>query len=279
LRLGGPVLSSFSDPDEWIELLKGSGYSAAYCPVDFEAGNDAKAAYRDAAEEAGILIAEVGAWSNPISPERAERRRAMEKCCKQLELAEQMGARCCVNIAGSRSTRRWDGAHPDNLSRDTFDAIVESVQSIIDSVNPSQTYYTLETMPWIHPDSADSYLELIDAVDRERFGVHLDPVNLINSPGRYFRNGDLIRDCFRKLGPLIRSCHGKDSLLLEEFMVHIVEVRPGLGNLDYAAYLEELDRLDPDIPLMLEHLPTEEEYAEARAHISSVARGIGVAIG
>ena len=278
MRLGGPVLSPFSDPDEWIGLLKESGYSAAYCPVDFEAEADIKAAYRDAAGQADIVMAEVGAWSNPISPDRGERHLALEKCRRQLELAEEMGARCCVNIAGSRS-RKWDGAHPENLSRGTFDAIVESVRSIIDSVNPSETYYTLETMPWIYPDSADSYLELIDAVDRERFAVHLDPVNLINSPARSFLNADLIRDCFRKLGPWIRSCHGKDSLLLEDFMVHIIEVRPGLGNLDYVAYLEELSQLDPDTPLMLEHLSTQEEYAKARAHIASVARETGISIG
>jgi len=64
----------------------------------------------------------------------------------------------------------------------------------------TRTVYTLETMPWMYPDSADSYLALLRAIDRPgAFGVHLDPVNLVNSPERFFRNADLLRDCFAKL--------------------------------------------------------------------------------
>jgi len=36
--------------------------------------------------------------------------------------------------------------------------------------------------------------------------------------------------------------------------VHFVEVIPGRGQIDYAAYLRELSRLPVDAPLMLEHL-------------------------
>ena len=43
-------------------------------------------------------------------------------------------------------------------------------------------------------------------------------------------------------------------------------------------YLQELDRLDADTPLMLEHLPSAEEYDLAAQHVRSVAREVGVAI-
>ena len=39
-------------------------------------------------------------------------------------------------------------------------------------------------MPYLLPDSPDSYLALLEAVDRERFAVHLDPVNMINTPAK-----------------------------------------------------------------------------------------------
>ena len=152
------------------------------------------------------------------------------------------------------------------------------MRDIIDAVNPGRTYYTLEPMPWMYPDSADSYLALIDAIDRERFAVHLDPVNLVCSPQRYYSNGALIRECFGKLGPYIKSCHAKDIVLSQQLTVHLDEVRPGLGNLDYRVYLRELDRLDPDIPLMLEHLKTEDEYARAATYVRSVAWEVDVVI-
>jgi sugar phosphate isomerase/epimerase len=81
----------------------------------------------------------------------------------------------------------------------------------------------------------------------------------------------MIRDCFAKLGPHIRSCHSKDILLHDRLTLHLDEVRPGLGGLDYHAYLGELAKLDPDTPLILEHLPAEEEYDAAASHIRSVA--------
>ena len=126
-------------------------------------------------------------------------------------------------------------------------------------------------MPWMYPDSADSYVELLKAIDRKGCAAHLDPVNLICSPQRYFNNGSLIKECFAKLGPYIKSCHAKDILLHPQLTTHLDEVQPGKGELDYTVYLRELSKLDPDTPLMMEHLHSEEEYREASIYIRGVA--------
>jgi len=275
MRLGGRIFEKTADPDAWTAAVKRAGHRAADCPLQPGADDATISAYAKAAAAADILIAEVGAWSNPISPDDDLRRGAIKKCKVALALADRLGARCCVNIAGSRA-RRWDGPHPDNLSSATFDLVVETVREIIDAVHPTRTFYTLETMPWVFPDSADSYVRLIEAIDRDRFAVHLDPANLIWSPERFFGNAAVLRECFAKLGPRIKSCHAKDVALREKMTVHLDEVRPGTGGLDYRVYLEELSRLDPDVPLMIEHLPTAEEYAKAAAHIRAVAAGAGL---
>jgi len=278
MRLGGPVFEKHTDPADWIAELKRLGYSAAFCPVGAEASDDEVAGYARAARAADVVIAEVGAWSNPLDPDDAKRREAIEHNRRQLALADRVGARCCVNVSGSRGAERWAGPHVDNLTDETFDLIVETVRKIIDDVKPTRTFYTLETMPWMYPDSADSYLRLIEAVDRDRFAAHLDPVNLISSPQRYFRNAEVIRDCFAKLAPHIKSCHAKDIKLAEKLTTHLDEVRPGLGALDYRTFLTELDRLDADTPLMLEHLPSAEAYAAGAEAIRRTARAIGVTI-
>lgn len=277
MRLGGPLFEEYCDPGEWVAALRRLGYSAAYCPVDGSEDDATISAYVEAASAAGIVIAEVGAWSNPISPDEATRRQAIALCQERLALADRVGARCCVNIAGSRGAQ-WDGPDPANLSEETFDLIVETVREIIDAVRPTRTCYTLEPMPWVWPDSADSYLRLIEAVDRPRFGAHLDPVNWISSPQRYYANGAFIRESVTKLGPHIRSCHAKDTLLSGRLTTHLSEVRPGLGALDYRAYLQALSGLDPDMPLMLEHLTTAEDYVAAAAYVRGVANEIGVSI-
>ena len=217
------------------------------------------------------MIAEVGAWSNPLSSDPAERAQALETCKAALTLADSIGARCCVNVTGSRGAR-WDGPDPKNLTGETFDMIVASVREIVDAGQPESAYYTLEAMQWMYPDSPDSYLRLLGAIDRDRVAVHLDPVNMINSAERYFRNADLVRECFAKLGRYTVGCHAKDVHLDDRSIVHLDEVTPGDGALDYGVFLEELDRLDADTPLILEHLPDEAEYDRAAAFIRKVQR-------
>jgi len=277
MRLGGHIFGDVSEPDDWIAALRRCGYAAAYCPLRDAGDEDAIGAYADAAAEADIVIAEVGAWSNPMSPDDEERDKALALCKERLALADKIGAKCCVNIAGSRG-EQWAGHDADNFSQETFDLIVEVTRSIIDAVKPTRTFYTLEMMQWVPPDSPDSYTRLLQAIDRPQCAVHLDPVNIVNSPRRFYETGDLIRECFAKLGPHIKSCHAKDVALAQKAIVHLDEVRPGLGGLDYRAYLTELDKLGPDVPLMIEHLPTEEEYALAADHIRSVAKDVGVTI-
>ncbi|MFL5698687.1 MAG: sugar phosphate isomerase/epimerase family protein [Ktedonobacteraceae bacterium] len=274
MRLGGPLPQSHSDPDSWIAAVKERGYRAAYCPV--QQRDNMVEAYAQAAQKADVLIAEVGAWSNPLSSDEHERRKAINYCQQRLALADAIGARCCVNIAGSRG-RVWDGPHPENLTHETFDLIVETVRTIIDAVKPLRTFYTLETMPWLYPDSTDSYEKLLRAVDRRQFAVHFDPVNLVNSPGRYYHNGALIREFVSRLGPSIKSCHAKDIVLAEGHLpVHLDECRPGLGTLDYRVLLQELQRVDADMPLMLEHLAHEEEYALGAEYIRTIAQEVKV---
>jgi sugar phosphate isomerase/epimerase len=263
-------------PDRWVAALKDAGYGAAYCPVSAEDDAETVSVYVEAAAEADIVIAEVGAWSNPLSPDEKVRAEALERCKTQLALADRVGARCCVNISGSRG-ETWDGPHPDNLTADTFDQIVQVVRSIIDAVNPTRTYYTLEPMPWMYPHTAKSYLALIEAIDRERFGAHVDMVNVINSPQRYYDNAALIRTWFETLGPHIRSCHAKDTKLSTQLTTHLDEVRPGLGNLNYRVLLQEIDKLDPDMPLMIEHLHTAADYQKSAAYIRQVADEVGLA--
>jgi len=274
LRLGGPVFEKVKDPQAWVAALKKLGYSAAYCPVGAKASDAEVRAYEDAARQAEIIIAEVGAWSNPIASDEKMRREALEKCRQQLALADRIGARCCVNISGSRS-ESWHGPSARNLTPETFDMIVETTRGIIDAVKPTRTFFTLEMMPWAYPDSPDSYVQLLQAIDRKRFGVHLDPVNIVTSPQRYYGNGALIGECFEKLGPQIKSCHAKDILLQEKLTTHLDEVLPGTGGLDYAVFLKELSRF-PNTPLMMEHLSKAEEYDQAAAYIRGVAQSVGL---
>jgi sugar phosphate isomerase/epimerase len=269
MRLGGPVFPERLEPEQWINALQAHGYRAAYCPASAQDSLKLIQAYAQAARRADIVIAETGAWSNPLSPYEPTRQAALLHCQQQLALADEIGALCCVNISGSRG-EGWDGPHPFNLTQETIEKIVESVRSIMDAVHPRRTFYTLETMPWMYPDSAESYLALLQAIDRPQFAVHFDPANLICSPQRYYGNARLITEFFEKLGPFIKSCHAKDVRLKTSLTVHIEEVRAGLGEMDYPAFLKAANQVNPDLPLMIEHLETEQEYDLAAAFLKKL---------
>jgi sugar phosphate isomerase/epimerase len=276
VRLGGPVFLKSDDPAALAREHRRLGYSAAYCPVAKSTETDRIQAIRDAFASQNVVIAEVGAWKNMLDPDSATRQANLDYVIERLALAEAVGARCCVDIAGSYNPKIWYGMNARNLSREFMEATVANVRRVIDAVKPTRTRFTIEMMPWSLPDGPDAYLELIKAVDRRPFAVHLDVCNVINSPARFYNNKAVIEECFRKLGQWITSCHAKDLAWVPEYNVHFAEVVPGRGEVDYAAYLTELTKLPVDAPLMLEHLKSGEEYDEGRSYIQRVAAKAGV---
>jgi len=278
IRLGGPVFNPSDDPVELARAHRILGYRAAYCPAVTLADKQRIIGIENAFKSADVIIAEVAAFGfNMMDRNENKRKKNLEEMCTRLTLADEVGARCCVNIAGFLGKDATDRTHPDNLSKVAFDLTVENIRYIVDSVKPRRTKFALEMMPWIIPDSPDSFLDLLKAVDRPGFAAHLDPVNIINSPRRYFENGSLLKECFSKIGKWIVSCHAKDSILTGEFVTHINETRPGTGVLDYRIYLKGLESLPHNPPLLMEHLETQEEYNMARKYIFSVGKELDIA--
>ena len=262
MRLGAPTMGGIETPEQWVSYHQKHGYRAAYSPIHHINELDTKKDFIKAAEKHDIILAEIGAWSNPMSPDMAERKKALEHCKQQLFIADETDTKCCVNIAGNLG-EKWDGHSHKNFTKEAFDLIVETTRDIIDSVNPKRTYYTLEMMPWMYPYDEDSYLDLIKAIDRKHFAVHLDIVNVITSPVKYYSMTEITKSCFAKLGKYIKSIHVKDIIMSQKLTVHLDEAIPGRGKFDFKCLVDEVRRLDADIPLMLEHLATEEEYVEA----------------
>ena len=269
MRLGAPIMDGIESPEEWVALHQKYGYRAAYCWIHQINELDTKKDFIKAAEKHDIVFAEIGAWCNPMSLNPDERKKAIKYCKEQLFIADESNTKCCVNIAGNLG-EPWDGHSDKNFTKEAFDLVVETTRDIIDSVKPKRTYYTLEMMPWMYPYDEDSYLDLIKAIDREHFAVHLDIVNIITDPIKYYSTTALIKNCFAKLGRYIKSIHVKDIIMSQSMTVHLDEIIPGKGNFDHRCLIEEVRKLDENIPLMLEHLSTKEEYLEAGEYIKSL---------
>jgi hypothetical protein len=267
LSVTAPVKVTFDNGTVKFNIVKGSAFASL-------SSSDAKAG----AKITSAVV--IGPKDKPITSKTV---------VDSLEVYAKGPLRAAVSISGRRiySDGR-DGPDPRNYSKEFMDATVENCRKVIDAVKPKRAKFTLEMMPWAIPDGPDNNLQLIKAVDRTAFGVHVDVCNMVNTADRFLRNAVLIEDCFKKLGKWIVSCHAKDlkgekvesadpALFKAGWKLRpVVETVPGRGTMDYRAYLRAIADYAPGAPLLLEHLSTAKEYDEGRNYIVRVATSVGL---
>jgi len=269
MRLGTNFVPEHRSPEEWADIMVREGFRCAAFPVDYKEELRVIDAYAQAAKDRDILIAEVGAWCTPYHPDPRKAAEAKERCLEQLRLADYIKANCCVNLTGAVGPV-FLACYPGNFAPEMYEKNVEFIRWLLDTAKPKNTWYTLEPMQWMIPDSAEQYLQFMKDVDRERLAVHMDMVNLVKDPYLYTHQDELIDKTMDMLGPYIRSSHLKDCLLVSTASVMIKEVPLGEGIFPARHYLERLSELPGDMPVILEHLPDLETYRKAAAEARRV---------
>ena len=104
IRLGGPAFADTADP-EALALAPIANWAIVppIAPTCRSDDTDRIRAYARAFARHDVVIAEVGRWCNLLDADAEKRRRNLETVTDGLALAEAIGARCCVDIAGSFS--------------------------------------------------------------------------------------------------------------------------------------------------------------------------------
>lgn len=260
MRLG--ISSSLNEPNagKWAERMREMGCKCVVFPLDCTADKETVKEFVKASKENDLLIAEVGIWRNVLAADKEERKRNFKYALGQLALAEEIGAKCCVNVAGAFG-ERWDGGYRENFTTEAWQETVKSVQSIIDEVKPKKTKFAIESMPWMYPSGPEEYKKLMEDVGRDEFAAHLDVINMVNCPKRYFFFEEFLEECFRILGKDIVSCHLKNSVLLEGYTFQLKECAPEEGKLNLEKYVELAHKTDSNMPMIIEHLADDEAYA------------------
>ena len=269
MRLGGAVFCNGRDPEEYALAHVAKGFKAAVCPWWLPADKPEEIeAFKAAMKKYDIRIAEVGAWCNPLDPDPEVAEKNIQYMIERLRLAEALEADTCVNILGSKNKDCWDGPCREGYSQAFFDEAVAVMQRVIDAVNPVHTRLSFEMMPFYFLDGPEEYLRFLKAIDRPAAAVHLDICNTMNNPRRLYNNTEFIRHTFELLKDYIVTLHLKDIRLNPNSGVAVFEeVLVGEGDIDYLTLLAEIKKLPEDIPAMLEHLETEEEYDRAAAAV------------
>ena len=90
---------------------------------------------------------------------------------------------------------------------------------------------------------------------------------MITTPRRYFFNDEFLRECFQKLHGTIVSCHLKDIMLKQEYTFQLQECACGEGTLDIELYARLATAENPRMPMIIEHLTTDEEYVASVRYV------------
>ena len=77
----------------------------------------------------------------------------------------------------------------------------------------------------------------------------------------------LFGECFEKLHDTIVSCHLKDILLKPEYTFQLQECACGEGTLDINLYAQLATAENPHMPMIIEHLTTDEEYVASVQYV------------
>ncbi|MFC1692331.1 sugar phosphate isomerase/epimerase family protein [Candidatus Latescibacterota bacterium] len=212
-----------------------------------------------------------------IQLDLTERSKCNRYTVEACEAAERVGCPMVTTHVGSLSSEMPFSPYRDNWTLETWKLSVKTMRQILKDSAGSNVAFGVEATNMTIMNNPRAHLALIEEIGDPRLKVCIDPVNMINL-GTYFRNTELIDECFDLLGEHIIAAHAKDTYVLPNRMsAYITEVVPGEGILDYETYLVRLSRLSYPRPLLIEHIP-EKKYPEAKEYIEKTAEKTGVKI-
>lgn len=154
---------------------------------------------------------------------------------------------------GTRDPQNMWKWHGENVSRQTWTAMIERMRRIVEIADRYQVVMAFEPELSNVVNSVCKARRLLDEINSPWLKVVLDPANLIR-PDDIPRQGEVIDEAFDWLGDDIALMHikelGKDG--------HPGDLAPGQGVLDYNLVLNELDRIGYKGALIMHGLSEEQ---------------------
>jgi sugar phosphate isomerase/epimerase len=214
---------------------------------------------------AGIAIAALSGSTNLMDPDLDRRHRGILRLHALIRHCREFGAARVVIETGSLNPKSpWQPPRPGRsraawaeLCLILFEALTIAAEfgiTLLLKAEPSQVLAAVEDAVLLRAE-----------LDHPNLGFVLDPVNfLFHAPPDEYRTR--LESMIEQLGCWTPLVHAKD-IRIEDGTISTP--RAGRGVLDYGRLLRQLDRYQPEAPLILEHLRPD-EADEARAYLASM---------
>ena len=202
-----------------------------------------------------LVVPGLGAYRfNIIHPDPAVRADHVEQVCLWVERAAAAGIASVDNVSGSRHPTVSYGYAPGSKGDEAWTDFVKSAREICDACRGTNVRFVLEPCVATLLDSPTALNRAVESIDRpDELGINFDLVNLATMESCYDLNA-VVDEVIELLGPRIVMAHVKDVRYDPTPGLHLWEVPPGEGLVDYRYWFGRLVELDRDMPVFIEHL-------------------------
>lgn len=203
---------------------------------------------------AGLEVACLTGATPLMDSDLKRRQRGLARLHALIRRCRDFGTNRIVTDTGSLSPKSPWPPFPGNRSAEAWAELRRIVAELL------QTAADHDVMLLLKPDSAHVLASIADAVRlreelaQPQLGYVLDPANfLIDCPVHQLNYQ--LEDLVSRLGPFSPVVHAKDLRYDEH---GVATPRAGRGVLNYGLFFQLLNRVQPDAPVILEHLRPEE---------------------
>ena len=191
------------------------------------------------------------------SDDDAVRARAVQFLIDTVQLSARLGCPTSYFRPGSLNPNGAWLPHKENRSDATLERLVDSAKrasAVADSEGVMLAVEAGVVSPLYSPKRVR---EFFDAVAMPALRFNMDPVNLVASLDVAYDTTSLISECIDLMGDEIIGCDAKDFKIVDALLPHFEEEVIGAPDalLDNVTLLSGLQRVAPNIHVMVEHYP------------------------
>lgn len=197
--------------------------------------------------DAGVEVALVGAYFNPVHPNKEKVELGEGVFADYLSLASRLGASVVGSETGSYMGEPWT-YHPDNRKPEARAAVADIFRRLADVAKKHGACVGIEGAYGHVCYTPDVLADLIKAIDRDNIRVIFDLFNYL-SDSNYESAYDLLGRAHELFGKQILLYHVKDFTVTDGA---VRQCGVGRGVLNYRRILKEIYAVNPDATLVLE---------------------------
>ncbi len=231
---------------------------------------------KQAFDEAGLVVAQTNGWYEClINPDEAVRAEGIRGLSQLVRIGRQLDTRFVYVRPGSINPKGHWWPHPDNHAPRTFDRLVDSMQQLCRVAQAEGVLLGIEGHVVSTLDTAQRVRDLFDAVGSPMLKFNMDPVNFVGTVRDAHDTARLLNELYDVLGGDMIALHAKDCAIQDAHVVHIVEVIPCTGTMNYELLMRRWVACCPDGYFLIEHLPDDKVLIALEA-IRRVADRLGI---